>query len=299
MSNGLPTAGCIGISLNDMDMDGNIDAVIWNAGFIAIYKGDGFGNWTQAGSFTIPETQMASFRTGDFDHDGYGDIAYIAKTSASNSKNMLRVYLHTANNPALNILPMNPKGYECFAPSSVQFLNWISSVPVSSTAAVKIEFSSAGNSGPWSTVVASAPNSGTYQWAVPNVSSPNCFLKFTITSGSNSQTITTANAFGIGTCTNPPPTSVNEEGENVFGFEVYPNPISTQGYAHFHLDKSADVKIQITDMLGKEVYVLMNENLSVGFYNPRIPVEVLESGVYFCNMIADGKTEVKKMVVTK
>src|SRR5207302_776152 len=117
ISSGLPTSGCVGISLNDMDMDGNVDAVIWNAGFVSIYKGDGFGNWTQAGSFTIPETQLASLRTGDFDHDGFTDIAYIAKTSASNSKNMLRVYLHTVSNPTLNILPINPKGFECFAPT--------------------------------------------------------------------------------------------------------------------------------------------------------------------------------------
>ena len=151
---------------------------------------------------------------------------------------------------------------------------------------------------PISTVVSNAPNSGTYQWAVPVVNSPNSFLKFTITNGNSTQVVTTANPFGIGTCTPPPPTSVNEE-TSIGGFDVYPNPMSTQGYAHFQLTKSSDVKIQITDMLGKEVSIILNENLSAGFYNPRIPVENLESGVYFCNLITDGKTEVKKIVVAK
>ena len=90
-----------------------------------------------------------------------------------------------------------------------------------------------------------------------------------------------------------------DEETNIGGFDVYPNPMSAQGYAHLQMIKSSDVKIQITDMLGKEVSVIMNENLSAGSYNPRIPVENLESGVYFCTMIADRKTEVKKIVVAK
>ena len=298
ISNGLPQSGCIGIELDDMDMDGNIDAIIWNAGFVVIYKGDGVGNWVQAGSFTIPETQLASFRTGDLDHDGYPDIVYMAKTSQSNSDNYLRVYLHTVNNPVLNILPINPKGYECFAPGSIQFLNWQSSVPPGPNAAVTIEFSSAGASGPWTTVASNLPNNGTYQWTVPSVNSPNCFLKFTITNGSNTQTVVTANAFGIGTCTNPPPTGV-EENSALSGFDVYPNPMNAEGYVHFQLEKSLDVKVTISDAVGKEVSVLINKNLSAGSYNPRILVENLEPGIYFCSLTADGKISVQKIVVVK
>ena len=298
ISNNLPQNGCVGISLNDMDMDGNADVIIWSAGSVTIYKGDGFGNWTQAGSVIFPETQLSSFHTGDLDHDGYPDIVYLAKTSASNSDNYLRVYLHALDNPTLNILPVNPKGFECFSPNSIQFLNWQSSVPAGPNATVTIEFSSTGNTGPWSVVATNIPNNGTYQWAVPNVNLPNCFLKFIITNGSSSQTVITVNAFGIGTCTNPPPTSVDEE-TSIGGFDIYPNPMKAEGYVHFRLNKTSGVKIQITDMLGKEVFVILNENLSAGSYNPRIPVEVLESGFYFCNMIADGKTGVKKIVVAK
>jgi len=298
ISNGLPGSGCIGMSLDDMNMDGNCDAIIWNAGIVSIYKGDGFGNWTQAGSFTIPETQLASLTTGDFDHDGYSDIAYMAKTSVMNSDNYLRVYLHANANPTLNILPVNPKGYECFVQGSVQFVKWQSSVPSGPNATVTIDFSSAGNSGPWTNVVTNAPDNGTFQWTVPSVNSPNCFLKFTITNGSSTQTIITANAFGIGTCSTPP-TSAEEVEMDALGFSVYPNPMTTQGYLQFKLEKSSNVKIQIADVLGKEISVIMNETLSAGSYNPAIPIEYLKSGVYFCNMIADGKTSVQKIVVAK
>lgn len=298
ISTGLPQTGCIGIALDDMDMDGNADAVIWNAGFIAIYKGDGYGNWTQAGSITIPETQLASLATGDFDHDGYSDIVYMAKTSASNSDNMLRVYLHAAASPALNILPVNPKGFECFAPGGIQFVNWQSSVPAGPAATVTIEFSSGGNSGPWTTVVANAPNSGTYQWTVPAVSSPNCYLKYTITNGSSTQSVILSNAFGIGACSTPP-TSVEEADVAALGFSVYPNPMNLQGYAHFQLETSSDVKLEITDLLGKIVSTLMDETLAAGSYNPRIPAEGLDPGIYFCRMTANGHSMVQKIVVVK
>lgn len=299
ISSGLPAGGCIGIALDDMDMDGFCDVVLWNAGSVSIYKGNGLGSWTAAGNFTIPETQLSSLTTGDFDHDGFSDIAYIAKTSASNSDNMLRVYLHSIDNPILNILPVNPKGYECFTGGSVQFLNWISSEPISTSATVTIEFSSNGSNGPWTTVVSNAPNSGVYQWTVPNVNSPNCYLKFTITNGANTKVVTTSNPFGIGTCTPPPPTSVEESVTDIFGFGVYPNPMITAGYAHFKLERASDVKIHIIDILGNEISVIINENLSAGFYNPRIPVENLNSGIYFCTMIVNGKTIVQKIVVTK
>jgi hypothetical protein len=298
ISNGLPQYGCIGIELNDMDMDGNMDAIIWNALQIVIYKGDGYGNWTQAGTINIPESQLASFTTGDLDHDGYADIVYMAKTAVSNSDNMLRVYLHTATNPTLSILPVSPKGFECFTPGSVQFINWTGSTPTTSPAAsVLIEFSSTGNTGPWTTV-ATAPNSGTFQWTVPAVNSPNCFLKFTLSQGSSTQSATISNAFGIGTCSTPP-TSVEEAELNMIGFTVYPNPMNTQGYAHFFLESSSDVKLQITDILGNEVSTLMNGNHAAGSYNPALPVEKLEPGIYFCRMIIGEKTMNQKMVVVR
>ncbi len=300
ISTGLPQSGCIGIALDDMDMDGNADAVIWKAGSVEIYKGDGYGNWTLAGSFTFPETQLANMTTGDLDHDGYSDIVFLAKTGLMNSDNMLRVYLHSsAAVHGLNLLPVNPKGFECFAPGSVQFVNWMSSVPAGPNATVTVELSSTGTSGPWTTVVNNAPNSGVYQWVVPSsVNSSNCYLKYTISNGSASQVVTMSNAFGIGTCATPP-TSVQVNEADVTGLSVYPNPMSTEGYLHFNLEKQARVKIQITDVLGKEILTIADETFSAGFHNPGIPVEALESGVYFCRLITGDFNRNEKIVVTK
>jgi hypothetical protein len=303
ISNGLPVYGCTGIAMKDMDGDGNADVVIWQQKAVQIYKGDGTGNWTLAGSIAIAENEYSAMATGDFDHDGYSDIVFLGRdNSLSLNKNMLRVYLHTAagsGTHGLNILPVNPKGFECFAPGSVQFVNWQSAVPVGPAATVTIEFSSNGNAGPWNTVVANAPNNGTYQWIVPaSVNSPNCFLKYTLTAGSSIQSVTNSNAFGVGTCVISP-TSVEEQSINTLGFSVYPNPMTTQGYAHFNLERSGNVKIQIVDMLGQVVSTVVNETLSSGSHNPAIPITNLTSGIYFCRIISGDITMNEKIVVAK
>ena len=299
ISNGLPTSACKHISVCDMNMDGNQDVIVCKSNLIEIYTGDGAGNWAIAGSVTIPENEFNGLITGDLDHDGYGDIVFLGRDySSSMNDNHLRVYLHDASAHGLSIMPVNPKGYECFAPNSVQFITWQSSVP-SGPATVQIEFSSNGISGPWTTVVASAPNNGTYQWTTPSaVNSPNCFLKYTITNGSTTQSVTMSNAFGIGTCATPP-TSTEEVKANAFGFSVYPNPMTTQGYLHFNLATSSDVKIDILDVLGNVVMNIADETLSAGSHNPKIPLENLGSGIYFCRMLSGDATVNEKIVVLK
>ena len=301
ISSGLPTSGCLNISVKDMNMDGNADVVVCKKNVVEVYAGDGYGNWLLSGSVTVPENEFNAMATGDFDNDGYSDIVFLGRDySSSMNDNHLRVYLHDAMVHGINIVPVNPKGFECFAPGSVQFVNWMSSVPPSGPAAtVMIEFSSTGTAGPWSTIASGAPNNGTYQWIVPSaINSPNCYLKYTITSGNNTKTVVMSNAFGIGTCATPP-TAVEENGQNTLGFSVYPNPMVTQGYAHFNLERSSLVKIQIVDMLGKEVSVIVNETLAAGSHNTRIPVENLNAGIYFCKIISAEISLTEKIVVAK
>lgn len=296
---GLPTSGATGIAMEHMDMDGHADLVVWSALSITIFKGDGAGNWTQAGSITIPESQLSSITTGDFDHDGYGDIAYLARTSVMNADNYLRIYLHNNSTVAnLGILPVNPKGFECFMPGSVQFINWVSSVPAGPAATVTIEFSSAGNSGPWSPVVSNAPNNGTYQWIVPNVNSSNCYLKFTISNGSATQSVVISNAFGVSSCVSSP-TGIQVQALEALSFSIYPNPMVSEGYAHFALETSGEVQLDLLDLSGKVIANLMSGTYAAGFYNPAIPINKLKSGVYLCRLNYNGLEQVSMVVVTR
>ena len=176
-----------------MDMDGNIEVVLWGSRSISIYKADPNFNWSQIASFTISETALAGMTIADFDHDGFNDVTYLASTGSGD--NRLRVYLHVPENPKLNIIPLFPKGSEHFIGGSAQFVQWLSSVPPGDSATMAIQFSATGPNGPWTKVVKRAPNSNRYQWIVPKVDSSSCYLRYKVTS--SNATRTTLRPFSI------------------------------------------------------------------------------------------------------
>jgi hypothetical protein len=202
-STGLPTTAQAGllVALGDIDHDGHLDLATYRPGQITIYKGDGAGNWFQAATLPIPETTGYDFKLADLDHNGFLDIVYWAKYNGSN---MLRVYLQTTPATELSLLPVYPNGGEFFLHGSAQLIHWTSTVPSPATATVDIDFSSTGPLGPFTNIVTNAPNSGTYQWHIPLVSSGNCYLKFTIDNGMSTYVAATAEPFCIDTCGTSP-----------------------------------------------------------------------------------------------
>ena len=289
---GLPTSGAKFVALADMDMDGVCDLLAFMATGITIYKGDGAGNWTANGTIATTINFVRGLAIGDLDHDGYSDIAYFGTSSSNNS---LKVFLHTVASPVLGILPDFPKGNECLKPGSVQFAKWLAAVPAGPNATTTIEFSSTGTAGPWTTIVTNAPNSGVYQFVVPNVASPNCIFKYTITQGSSSQSVTT-NAFGVGACT---ATGINEQSAEVQNLNIYPNPMNGNGYIEFDLATASDVEITLSDMLGKNANTVSQEWMSAGFHKISVSSAGMNAGIYFCTVKAGNVLMKGKMVVVK
>ena len=82
--------------------------------------------------------------------------------------------------------------------------------------------------------------------------------------------------------------------------EVYPAPLSTSGTVHFHTAKSGKAQVYLYDQLGKLVATLHNAEVQAGreYYLPLL-VGQLESGVYFCRLIANGKVENRRVMVVK
>lgn len=294
VSSGLPTTAIIGVALDDMDMDGKADLLCWNTTGITIYKGDGTGtNWTANGTIAVASASTAGFRfavTGDLDHDGFKDIVYFGNNGGNNT---LKVFLHTVNNPSLGILADFPKGKECFAPGSVQFVKWQSSVPSGPLATVNIELSTSGANGPWTPVATGVPNSGNYQWVLPNVTSNNCYLKFTVNHSSGTQT-TMTNAFGIGDCSTPPPTGIQDQTWSPLQFNLYPNPAgSTTTITLTSLAGDQAPVLMIYDVTGNEVFsqVLQASTENLQFDLP--------SGVYTCEVRQAEVRFTQKLVVLK
>jgi hypothetical protein len=112
----------------------------------------------------------------------------------------LKVYLNNSVTTEQWIKPSTPLGGEFYCHGSVQFIKWISRVASGNTATVNLELSTTGSAGPYTTVAANLPNNGTYQWTVPGLFSNNCFLRYTLNTGTGSTTAVNTLPFTIDTC---------------------------------------------------------------------------------------------------
>ena len=79
----------------------------------------------------------------------------------------------------------------------------------------------------------------------------------------------------------------------------YPNPFNPMTKIKFDIPKAFNTKLAVYDILGKEVAVLVNENLKAGSYEVDFSAADFPSGAYFYRITAEGFTETKKMVLLK
>ena len=64
----------------------------------------------------------------------------------------------------------------------------------------------------------------------------------------------------------------------------FPNPFNGSTVIRYSLPRSAYVKITVYDMLGKDIAVLVNGQISPGYYETNISAKNLSSGIYFYRM---------------
>ena len=96
---------------------------------------------------------------------------------------------------------------------------------------------------------------------------------------------------------NPPVLGVNNIAErSAFNFNVYPNPMAGKGTLAYTLVSPAMVNATITDITGKEIAVLKEENEQAGNYSVDI-AKNLPSGMYFAKLSVNGESFTKKFVV--
>lgn len=82
-------------------------------------------------------------------------------------------------------------------------------------------------------------------------------------------------------------------------FQNYPNPFNPVTKIRFDIPKASFVKISVYDVIGKEVKVLVNQNLNAGSYETEFTGSSFTSGVYFYEINAGSYKEVKKMILIK
>lgn len=79
----------------------------------------------------------------------------------------------------------------------------------------------------------------------------------------------------------------------------YPNPFNPATIISFELAAESKVVLKLYDNSGKEILILLNEQLSAGKYSLELNGSKLSSGIYFYKITAGNFTDTKKMVLLK
>ena len=79
----------------------------------------------------------------------------------------------------------------------------------------------------------------------------------------------------------------------------YPNPFHPVTTIVFSVPKPSRVTLRLFDMRGREVAVLIDEEMTTGEFKMTFDASSLASGVYIYRLEADGLIQLKKMMLLK
>ncbi len=82
-------------------------------------------------------------------------------------------------------------------------------------------------------------------------------------------------------------------------FQNYPNPFNPKTTIDYYLVKSANVRINIYDIIGSKIKTLINENQSSGIHSIQFDGNRFASGIYYYQLLTPEYSEVRKMVLIK
>ncbi|MEO8516796.1 MAG: T9SS type A sorting domain-containing protein [Flavobacterium sp.] len=97
---------------------------------------------------------------------------------------------------------------------------------------------------------------------------------------------------------------IDERGRTYFASEMKPIADQCKTFAtfppgHFYTPKTGFVKINVYDVLGKNVRALVNERLTAGSYQVTFDAGYFPSGIYFYKLETENFSEVKRMTLLK
>jgi len=115
-----------------------------------------------------------------------------------------------------------------------------------------------------------------------------------------------SNPGALSSVTNPGnPASVTSVG-NIAGlpteyklYNNYPNPFNPSTKIKFNLPEAAFVKLNVFDLLGKELKTLISSELKPGTYEVNFDATHFASGVYFYTLQTNNFKSTKKLLITK
>ena len=102
-----------------------------------------------------------------------------------------------------------------------------------------------------------------------------------------------------GTC---PDATSNENHELPLAFlleQNYPNPFNPVTVIGYQIPKSSDVRLEVIDMLGRRVSLLINERVEAGRHEATLDASGLSSGMYIYRLQTGNEVLTRKMMLIK
>ena len=94
--------------------------------------------------------------------------------------------------------------------------------------------------------------------------------------------------------------SLPEQISSSSSLNAYPNPANGETTISYSLNKSGNVNIVITDMMGRTVKMMNQGNQVAGTsYNVNLNTADLANGTYFYTLSVNGEKQTKKLIVNK
>jgi hypothetical protein len=81
-------------------------------------------------------------------------------------------------------------------------------------------------------------------------------------------------------------------------FNIFPNPFTTTTTIQYHLSNPSQIKIELSDITGKQIGLITNEKQPAGDYSTEINAEKyhLQPGVYLVKFMVDGEMISKQLI---
>lgn len=93
--------------------------------------------------------------------------------------------------------------------------------------------------------------------------------------------------------------SIKSHPDNYILYQNYPNPFNSYTTISYYLPSTTDVQIEIYDILGKSVQLLVNEKKIAGIHTVEFDASNLSSGIYMYRLYTENYTQAKKMILIR
>jgi subtilisin family serine protease len=91
----------------------------------------------------------------------------------------------------------------------------------------------------------------------------------------------------------------NNNPENFYILRNYPNPFNPSTRIQFSVPQKSVVKLTLNDILGREIKILLNEEVNPGINEYQFDAGDLSSGIYFVNLVTADYTKSLKISLVK